>query len=79
MAGARVITGTHFSRHYRHRDDTVILFTVPIGRLGQRSQKQRHEDVRKERKRELTRKSLEFPRAPTPPPTNRKDVVVFKD
>lgn len=58
MAGARVITGTHFSRHYRHRDDTVILFTVPIGRLGQRSQKQRDEDVRKERKRELTREIL---------------------
>lgn len=79
MAGARVITGTHFSRHYRHRDDTVILFTVPIGRLGQIAAETKGRR-RTERKRESLRgKSLEFPRAPTPPPTNRKDVVVFKD
>lgn len=57
MAGARVITGTHFSRHYRHRDDTVILFTVPIGRRDQIAAETKGRR-RTERKRELTREIL---------------------
>lgn len=78
MAGARVITGTHFSRHYRHRDDTVILFTV-FHWPSWPDRRNKGTKTYGKKERELTRKSLEFPRAPTPPPTNRKDVVVFKD